>query len=299
MASNGMNPPLTIGPVLGGIRFHLSWPLFPAGVAAYSLALVSGTEAALYVLVLLCVYLAVLVHAGTECLAARRFRLGTRDATLYPFWIVARPGRMSDRPWEEKYVAATGMTILAAIVATVGVGLALAAGGIPLPEAPAEITVDAFLSRLFWALSLLAAAHLLPVLPFDGGRMLRASLAMRSSRLRATEIVAHLSTVAAGLLLVVAILWLKSPFLGVTAVLIFLGAQEELGTVRYFERLRPALEHRRPATMAPFDQIVTPDCRPGESDFSGFTWNADAGLWIEWRAGRPVAANALIGDGRP
>jgi hypothetical protein len=47
------------------------------------------------------------------------------------------------------------------------------------------------------------------------------------------------------------------------------------------------------------DQIVTADCRPAEPHFTGFTWNARARLWIEWRDGEPVSANALIGDGRP
>ena len=51
--------------------------------------------------------------------------------------------------------------------------------------------------------------------------------------------------------------------------------------------------------MVPMDQIVTPDCRPAEANFTGFTWNARARLWIEWRDGQPVSANALIGDGRP
>jgi len=33
---------------------------------------------------------------------------GTRDVTLYPFWGVARLTRLSDRPWQEIYIAATG-----------------------------------------------------------------------------------------------------------------------------------------------------------------------------------------------
>jgi hypothetical protein len=47
------------------------------------------------------------------------------------------------------------------------------------------------------------------------------------------------------------------------------------------------------------DQVVTPDCRPNEPNFSGFTWSFRARLWIEWRDGQPVSANALIGDHRP
>ena len=102
-------------------------------------------------------------------------------------------------------------------------------------------------------------------------------------------------------MLLVAIFWLQSPLLGVTAVLLYLGAQEDLGTTRYFAALRHSSGDRPnpPAVLVPMDQIVTPDCRPDEPHFTGFTWNARARLWIEWRDGQPVSANALIGDGRP
>ena len=49
----------------------------------------------------------------------------------------------------------------------------------------------------------------------------------------------------------------------VTAVLLYLGAQEDLGTTRYFAAIR----HERgeggpaPAVLVPMDQIVTADCR--------------------------------------
>jgi hypothetical protein len=102
-------------------------------------------------------------------------------------------------------------------------------------------------------------------------------------------------------MLVAAVVWLKSPLVGVTAVLIYLGGQEELGTTRYFAALRQPPDDlpQAPAVLVPMDQIVTPDCRPDEPNFTGFTWNARARLWIEWRDGQPVGANALIGDGRP
>ena len=39
----------------------------------------------------------VLAHQGVQVLAARRFGLGMRDVTLYPFWGVSRLTRQSDR----------------------------------------------------------------------------------------------------------------------------------------------------------------------------------------------------------
>jgi Zn-dependent protease len=295
-----MKQHISIGTWFGiDVRLHWSWPLFPVGVAAYSLTLLPWVEAVLLTLVLLSIYLCILVHEGAEALAAWRLGVGTRSVTLFPFWGVARLERNSERPWQEKGIAATGLIILAALSSVVVLWLVLKTGRIALPAEPAEWAGEAFLVRLFWAILILTGVHLLPVLPFDGGRILRAWLAMRSSRLQATVVLAHVATIGAGVFLVVAILWLKSPLIAASAVLIFLAAQEELDTTRYFERIRRAPDNRRPATMVPIDQIVTPDSRPAEPNFSGFTWNADAGLWVEWRAGQPIAANALIGDSRP
>jgi hypothetical protein len=46
----------------------------------------------------------------------------------------------------------------------------------------------------------------------------------------------------------------------------------------------------------PLEQVVDADGRPPEATFDGFTWSPKTRLWIEWRKGRPVSANALLGD---
>lgn len=297
-----MNRPFTIGTLFdSNLRLHWSWPLLPAGVAVYSLIVFEWWQAAFHVLLVFAIYLSVLAHEGVQLLAARRFGLGTRDVTLYPFWAVARLTRMSERPWQEIYIAATGPVVLALIASALGGVLALGGVAVRFTVEAAEPTVATFLTLLFWANVALAAMHVLPILPLDGGRALRAYLAMRSSRLQATEIAAVVSTLGSIILLLAAVVWLRSPLAGVTAVLIYLGAQEDLGTTRYFASLREpphARTHAQPL-LVPMDQIVTPDCCPTEPNFSGFTWNDQARLWIEWRDGQPISANALIGDDRP
>jgi len=292
----------SIGTLHGSdLRMHWSWPTLPLGVAVYSLA-VEPWRAALYsILLILAAYICVLAHQGIQLLAARRFGLGTRDVTLYPFWGVARLTRLSERPWQENYIAATGPIVFAIVAAVIGAMLMADGGGLWPPDPLAEPSMRLFVLQLFWSNVLLAGLHLLPVLPLDGGRILRAWLAMNTSRLRATEIAAGVTTLAAAFMILAAIVWLKSPLLGVTAALLFLGAQEDLGTTRYFASLRHSAGDRPhpPAVLVPMDQILSPDCRPNEPNYSGFTWNAHARLWIEWRDGQPVSANALIGDGQP
>lgn len=297
-----MTRSLAIGTIFGSdLRLHWSWPALPVGAAGYSFAVFPWRAAALYVLLLLAAYICVLVHEAAELLAARWFGLGTRDVTLYPFWGVARLTRLSDRPWQENYIAATGPVVFALLATAVGGGLSLSGEGVAYPTGIPEFTATTFLVHLFWTNVLLAGLHCLPILPLDAGRVFRASLAMTVSRLRATEVAAVLSTLGAAVLLLLAIGWFESPLMGITAVLLYLGAQEDLGTTRFFAAIR----HERgeggpaPAVLAPLDQIVTADCQPAEPNFNGFTWNARARLWIEWRDGQPVSANALIGDGRP
>ncbi len=295
-----MTHSFSIGTISGSdLRLHWSWLGLP--VAGYLLAKFSWPQAVMFVLLLLVVYSGVLAHQVIQHLAARRFGVWTRDVTLYPFWGVPRLTRISERPWQEIYIAATGPILLAFLGVCVGAVLAL--GGRELTFLPATLapTTESFLVHLFCAAAFLTGFHLLPFLPLDGGRIVRAYVAIRMTRLSATETCAILSTLGAGLLLIVAIAWLKSPIVGLTGVLLYFGAQEELVTSRFFFSLRyeevdPA---RKPAMMVPLEQVVTPECRPSEPDYNGFTWNEEARLWIEWLDGQPVGANALIGDGRP
>ena len=147
----------------------------------------------------------------------------------------------------------------------------------------------------------LLGLHLLPLLPLDCGQLFRGVLAMRMSRIYATEAVAAVTTVGAGFLLALAFAQMKSPLLGVTAVLLYVAAQQELGSTRIFEsiRQRAADPSNRPATFVAVDQVATIGCTPREPNFTGFIWQPTARLWVEWRDGRPISANVLIGDGGP
>jgi stage IV sporulation protein FB len=298
-----MTRTLTIGTLFGSdLRLHWSWLVLPGLGAAYSFAAYPSREAVFQLLLLMAAFGCVLAHEGAQLLAARLFGMGTRDVTLYPFWGVARLTRLSDRPWQEIYIAAAGPAFFALVAAVLSGCLALNDESIRnFPTGIPEPTGTAFLVHLFWANVALAGLHALPVLPLDAGRIFRAALALTVSRLRATEVAAALSTLGATVLLIAAILWFRSPLMGVTAVLLYLGAQEDLGMTRYFAAIRhdPGEAGPAPAVLVPMDQIVTPDCRPAEPHFTGFTWNARARLWIEWRDGQPVSANALMGDGRP
>lgn len=289
----------TIGTIFGiEVRPHWTWLLLPPCVLAYGAITGPWRVALVNLTILAALYACVLVHELAHAVVARRFGIGTRDITLYPFWGVGRLTRLSERPWQENYIALAGPFVHATVAAVVGAGLVFSGHAVTPLAVIVEPAANHFLVGLFWANVLLAGMNALPGLPLDGGRIFRASLALTTSRLRATEVAAALSTVLAALF-IMATIWLKSPLLGVAAVTLYLSAQEDLGLTRYFAALRTAADDRPddgPAAIVPLDRVVDAGGRPTEPNFTGFTWSASARLWIEWRDGEPVGANALIGD---
>jgi hypothetical protein len=131
---------------------------------------------------------------------------------------------------------------------------------------------------------------MIPAFPMDGGRVFRALLAAVIGLLPATEVAAALSVVLAigmslaGMGVIVIGSWHPGPMLAVVGMFVLLAGQQELAAVRY----RAALRNAPPVDVLPAQVPIT--VSPPEPAFSGFTWDRQAGFWIEWRDGRPVHA---------
>lgn len=288
-----------IGTLFGGdLRLHWSALVFPAGVLIYCLFVVPWREAIFYLALNCGVYLCVLTHEIGQLLAARWFRLGPRSVTLYPFWGAVRYARLSERPWAEVYVAVSGILVQGIILSAIG-GVVVAANGSLDFDLQIESPYYApFGSYLFWSNAMLLAFYAVPVLPLDGGKLFRALLTLQSNRLRATEIVTGMSTFAALVLLVAGIVWFRNPLPALIAAMLYMSAQDDLGITRFFASLRhdpDDLDAPRPLHV-PVDQVLPIAEQPNEENFTGYIWNARSRLWIEWRNGHPVAANALLGE---
>jgi Zn-dependent protease len=90
---------------------------------------------------------------------------------------------------------------------------------------PPTLFAGSRLARLLWLNVLLGGFNLLPALPMDGGRVLRAALARHHDRRLATQMAAHVAHTLAILMMVVGFFY--SFWLIVIGLFVFLGATAE------------------------------------------------------------------------
>jgi len=165
----------------------------------------------------------VLLHEYGHALAARYFGISTKDITLLPIGGVARLERMPDKPVHELWVALAGPAINVIIAAALAVWLTLTGSWEPLTSL--STTGGGFAERLLVANVFLVLFNMIPAFPMDGGRVLRALLALRMEYARATRIAA---SIGQGLAVVFGVIGLFSnPFLMLIAIFIWFGAAQE------------------------------------------------------------------------
>jgi Zn-dependent protease len=172
---------------------------------------------------ILAVFATVVLHELGHALTARRFGVRTRDIILLPIGGVARLEKMPDLPGQQLLVALAGPAMNLAVAALLfGVGRLFDARagleGISRTGGP-------FLTQLMGINVFLAVFNLLPGFPMDGGRVLRALLAMRMAPERATQTAARVGQAVALSFGLVGLF--GNPLLIVIAVFVWLGAQAE------------------------------------------------------------------------
>ena len=250
-----------IGRVAGiDLRVHATFFILLAWLAlTYYRATGTAAGAARGVVFTLALFGSVVLHELGHALAARRVGVPTRDITLLPIGGVARLESIPENPKHELLVAVAGPAVTVAIA--LALYLALRAAGLSvLPGAGVAETASggAFVAQLMWVNITLLVFNLLPAFPMDGGRVLRAALAMRGDYLRATEIAARVGRGFALLFGIVGLLY--NPFLVLIALFVWLGAAAESSALQERSALAGVSVERvmirEVETLAPADTLT-------------------------------------------
>ena len=221
---------LHLGRIAGiDLYVHATFVLLLGWIAIQSYSVRQSVSDAIGGLVfILCLFAIIVLHELGHALTARRYGIGTRDITLLPIGGLARLERMPDEPKQELWVALAGPAVNVALAALFFVSLWLL-GGLRGPVDAARVDAG-FLEQMLWVNIALVVFNMLPAFPMDGGRVLRALLALKLDRVRATNIAAGIGQAMAFLFGLVGIF--VNPFLILIAFFVWLGAGAEASWVR-------------------------------------------------------------------
>lgn len=210
-----------IGTVAGiSVKIHFTFLLLLIWIAV----LAFREESRVFALLLPSIFFCVVLHEFGHALVGRGFGVGTRDITLYPIGGVAMMEKRP-KPAQEFWIALAG-PLVNVFIAVVLYGIARFGYG-RVPSIEAGLLGTNYLDGLFVANLILPAFNMIPAFPMDGGRVLRALLAMKLPALKATQIAASIGQVLAMLFGFWGLLS-GNILLVFVAFFVFLGAAQEV-----------------------------------------------------------------------
>ncbi len=228
-----------------------------------------GLRGALFGIVLtLLTFASVTLHELGHSVVAQAFGIPVKDITLYPIGGIARLGRRPKTPGQEFLIAIAGPAVNVVLVLVLG-GIGVALFGQPvLWEAVinarnVEPTLVTLFAMLVLSNAVLAIFNMIPALPMDGGRVLRAVLSWFMTAEKATNVSAVIARLlAVGLVSVGLFATPANPMLVIIAVFVFVGAGQEVNEQR-MSRVLDGVEVAD--VVSPYSPRFTPATTLGEA----------------------------------
>ena len=215
------------------VKVHLTFVLILIWAAyRWSGSTGEGLQGALFgVAATLLLFGSVTLHELGHSLQALKYGVRVRDITLLPIGGLARMEEIPEKPGQELRIAIAGPLVNFAIAAAlIGVGALLQAQAlVTVPELFHSLGAASWtgmLAYLTMANLAMGLFNLIPAFPMDGGRVLRALLAMRLDYPKATSIAV---TIGQGLALLLGLYgFMSGSFtLVLIAVFVWMGAGQE------------------------------------------------------------------------
>jgi Zn-dependent protease/predicted transcriptional regulator len=217
-----------IGRVFGiTLRLHVTFIIFLAFIG-YSGFVDEGWNGAMWAVALFSsIFACIALHELGHSVVAQELGVQVKSITLLPIGGVAALRNIPENPWHEIAITLAGPMVNAVIAAAL----------LPFTGLPSRLFFVAIPQDVHGLLLNLAQANItlflfnfIPAFPMDGGRLLRAVLALALSYRRATAIAA---TVGQGLAILFILAGLKFSFwLVIIGLFIFMGAEGEERIVR-------------------------------------------------------------------
>ncbi len=217
-----------IGRVFGiTLRLHVTFLIFLAFIGYGGLMEEGWSGAAWAVALFSSIFACIALHELGHSVVAQQLGVQVKSITLLPIGGVAALRNIPENPWHEIAITLAGPMVNAAIA-----GALLPFTGLPshLLFVATPQDIDGLLLNLVQANITLFLFNFIPAFPMDGGRLLRAVLALMLPYRRATTIAA---TVGQGLAILFILAGLKFSFwLVIIGMFIFMGAEGEERIVR-------------------------------------------------------------------
>lgn len=179
-----------------GIRIHFTFPLILIwGAIYFGFLNGQGLPGAIFgVTVILLLFAIVILHELGHSFAAQYYGVPVKEIVLLPIGGVAQMTRLSENPLHEFVIAIAGplvnfalAIVLAILAAMVGQGLELDSAT-ELAQSMGTLSFRSIFLYVFVSNLFLGIFNLIPAFPMDGGRVLRALLAIPLNYVTATKI---------------------------------------------------------------------------------------------------------------